>query len=165
MGWVERGDIPLNAVAKGAEGDDVVIREHDLEQGDVVHHGRGDGGDEEEDGGGEEEEGAEVVEESHFDDLFRSSLLLFVDIKSSGSRSSRVYEADEYRERKRKRKRKGKRKRDERQERDAVLILPHLDGLQLKLAAPAGSRKLVKIEAAQPALPRTPMTRGTQWNP
>jgi len=88
---------------------------------------------------------------------------LFVDVKSSGSRSSRLYEADEYRERKRKRKRK--RKRDERQERDAVLILPHLDGLQLKLAAPAGSRKTVKIEAAQPALPRTPMTRGTQWNP
>jgi len=76
-GWVERGDIPLNAVAKGAEGDDVVIREHDLEQGDVLHHGRGDGGDEEEDGGGEEEEGAEVVEESHFDDLFRSSLQVF----------------------------------------------------------------------------------------
>lgn len=97
-GWERRGNVPLteDAVAEGAEGDDVLIRELDLEQGDVLHDGGGDGGDEEEDGGGEEEEGAEVVEESHFGVSSVVSRILFVDGKPEGSRSSR-YEADEHR--------------------------------------------------------------------
>jgi hypothetical protein len=122
MGEERRGNVPLteDAVAEGAEGDDVLIGELDLEQGDVLHDGGGDGGDEEEDGGGEEEEGAEVVEESHFDVSSGLSRILFVDGKSEGSRSSR-YEADEHRG---KRRRRRKRKEDDREERDVVLILP-----------------------------------------
>jgi hypothetical protein len=86
------------AVAKGAEGNDVFVRELDLEHGYVVHHRSGDASNEEEHSGGEEEESADMGEETegHFEYDLLLSLLSVKPLRTKMQNSSRLYSTIQY---------------------------------------------------------------------